>query len=201
MLIAEAQTFVREQIITRWPRWKRSGVEVSDFVRQLKKIDTDTALEAIIRCKETSKTITYPVLAEFRTKIAEVIREEKKDTPHTNRAIDEYMECYALDEETGKYRELMIKTESVDEAKVRFAKDIEYYGGVATDYTFYIGESTFSAFSQRRWEVRKGLFPEIEERAKKLQEIVDGGGKIIPVIGKKVEAPPFDPDFDDGIPF
>jgi hypothetical protein len=68
-----------------------------DFKRQLKDITNEVALEAIIRAKETSKTVTYPVLSEFRSKILEVKAEQKKNTP-TQTEVQEptYFTCYLV---------------------------------------------------------------------------------------------------------
>jgi hypothetical protein len=144
MLDIEAQAFVREQIIPRWPRWKRSGVGVSDFIRQLKKIDTTTAEEAIIRTKENSKTYTWPVLSEFRQYIAEVIRENHTPSQNTE---PKWVECYALETDTGKSIELCVPAGLSEEGmKAEFARHLERYDLNPTDFTLYIGQENFDKF-------------------------------------------------------
>lgn len=160
MLDTDADQFIREQIIPRWPKWKTSGVVCGDFKRQLKKIDSDTALEAIIRAKETSKTITYPVLAEFRSKISEVIRDKKVHTTKPN-PMDKYIACYALNEGTGKYLELLAETSSNEGAAVITANYLRKYGYDPTEYTYFIGQENFNNFFNKRHDIR---CPAVEDK-------------------------------------
>ena len=191
MLEIEAQTFVREQIIPRWPRWRRSGVEVSDFVRQLKRLESETALEAIIRTKETSTTYTWPVLSEFRKHIATVIRETKtfeNETTEKSDPLDKYISCYALNMGNGKYIEFLSSSGSVDGAKVDFASYLIRHDVVPTDYTLYIGQENFDEFFHTKHDVLCRLDPAIARRVEKLQALSETG------------TPPWEA-YEDDIPF
>jgi hypothetical protein len=178
MLIAEAEAFVREQIIPRWPRWKRNGVVVSDFVRQLKKLDSETALEAIIRCKETSTTFTWPNLSEFRKHISAVIKENHTPTTHEE-GYSKWIDCYALNDDTGKYVLLCQPSALSEEGlKAGFAHYLLHWDLDPTDYR---------------------LNPQIAERTEKIRAIVAGGGKIISDFGNVL--PEYNPEVIDDIPF
>lgn len=178
MLIAEAEAFVREQIIPRWPRWKRSGVEVSDFIRQLKKLDSDTALEAIIRTKEQGKTYTWPDLVEFRKQISLVIKENHTFTTQQDKPC-KWVDCYALDEETGKYI-LLCQSSALSEEglKAGFALYLKHWGFEPTDYTFFLGDENYRTFFDRRHEALSRLSPKIATRVAAMQEV--GGVDDIP---------------------
>jgi hypothetical protein len=171
MLEVEAQAFVREQIIPRWPRWKRSGVGVSDFIRQLKKIDTTTAEEAIIRTKENSKTYTWPVLSEFRQYIAEVIRENHTPSQNTE---PKWVECYALETDTGKSIELCVPAGLSEEGmKAEFARHLERYDLNPTDFTLYIGQENFDKFFNDRYEAKCFINPSIKEKTAQIATIAE----------------------------
>jgi hypothetical protein len=170
MLKVEAEQFFREQIKTRWPRWRCSGAEVSDFLRQIVKLETPIALEAVIRTKENATTYTWPQLAEFRKYIREVSREKSDPTEDTSTPIEEkYISCYALNTDTGRNIEFMSKSSSPEGAMADFALYLKRFDKEPTDYQFYIGHENFDKFFHDRHAVFCRQNPRILEHTKKLQ--------------------------------
>jgi hypothetical protein len=172
VLSVEADQFIKEHIMGRWPRWNPTNIERSDWRRILSRVDSETAEEAIIRTKEDSKTIMWPVLYEFKRKLGVVIGEFKKQQKDTTPSdpLKGWTPCYALNMDNGKWQEVMAPEGHPDGCRVAVAEYLRKWDMDPTDYIIYIGNENFQEFSKTRHEIVCRLNPKIAEHTKRLRE-------------------------------
>jgi len=178
----------------RWPKWGESlsSAARSDWKDFLRSYDYKTAslgLRAYVLDKDPA----------YRPSIKDMKRfcRQKK-----SRIRGEYVECWALNEDTGKEITCKVLASTNEGAQEMFCRYLIEHGYNPVDYTLYIGVENFQAFFGRRHELECERNPKIAENVRRIRESMAVGGSLATAIEElATEYPDFDPNIDDGIPF
>ena len=156
-----------------WP--KANGFECGLLGKRMKHMFLDDAKSILEEAKMESSYQTLPM-----KDIAKRLRAYKPK--RTGQMID----CYALEQETGKYFEVVCLANSNDGARVEMAKWLrgenhtDEYGYKKWEYdpTDYIIFTDHLSFSMARYEILRKLDPDMDRKVAKFAAILNGDGKM-----------------------
>lgn len=132
----------------------------------LKKVAADLDFEPV---KEALESVRLE--SKFSTLPLDIINEKLKSIKRQTQG-GQYIDCYALHEETGKSIECCVMATTNEGANKGFINYLLKYGHTPTDYILFIGVDSFSEFYEKRYDIQCKINPKIRESTEQLSGIV-----------------------------